>query len=41
MDLPILTALIALPLLAGALCLFVGDNAARWIALVATMVGLS
>ena len=41
MDLPILTVLIAIPLVAGALCLFVSDNAARWIALVATLVGLA
>ncbi len=40
MGLPILTVLIALPLLAGGLCLFVGANAARWIALVATLVDL-
>jgi len=41
MDLPILTVLIAIPLVAGALCLFVSDHAARWIALVATLVGLA
>ncbi len=40
MDLPILTILIALPLLAGALCLFVSAAAARWIALMATLAGL-
>ena len=41
MGLPILTILIALPLLAGGLCLFVGANAARWIALIATLIDLA
>jgi len=41
MDLPILTILIAIPLVAGGLCLFVGASAARWIALVATMLDLA
>ena len=41
MDLPILTILIAVPLVAGALCLFVGASAARWIALVATLADLA
>jgi len=36
MGLPILTILIAVPLIAGALCLFVNANGARWIALIAT-----
>ena len=40
-GLPLLTILIALPLVAGALCLFVTANAARWIALVATMLELA
>jgi NADH-quinone oxidoreductase subunit M len=40
-GLPLLTTLIALPLAAGALCLFVKANAARWIALVATMLELA
>jgi NADH-quinone oxidoreductase subunit M len=40
-GLPLLTILIALPLVAGALCLFVKANAARWIALVATMLELA
>jgi NADH-quinone oxidoreductase subunit M len=40
-GLPLLTILIALPLVAGALCLFVKANAARWIALVATMIELA
>jgi NADH-quinone oxidoreductase subunit M len=40
-GLPLLTILIALPLLAGALCLFVKANAARWIALVATLLELA
>jgi NADH-quinone oxidoreductase subunit M len=37
---PWLTILIALPLIAGALCLFVSANAARWIALLATLACL-
>jgi len=41
MDLPVLTILIGVPLLAGALCLFVGAQAARWIALIATLVDLA
>ena len=40
-DLPLLTILIALPLLAGGLCLFVDARAARWIALIATLVDLA
>jgi len=40
-GLPLLTILIALPLVAGALCLFVKANAARWIALVATLLELA
>ena len=40
-GLPLLTILIALPLFAGALCLFVKAEAARWIALVATLVDLA
>ncbi len=40
-GLPLLTILIALPLVAGALCLFVKANAARWIALAATMLELA
>ena len=39
-DLPLLSILIALPLVAGILCLFVSANAARWIALVATLACL-
>ena len=41
MDLPILTLLIAVPLIAGGLCLFVKADAARWIALVATLIDLA
>ncbi|MGH6707234.1 MAG: NADH-quinone oxidoreductase subunit M [Sphingomicrobium sp.] len=41
MDLPLLTVLIAVPLIAGGLCLFVGASAARWIALVATLIDLA
>ncbi|MDQ3479415.1 MAG: NADH-quinone oxidoreductase subunit M, partial [Pseudomonadota bacterium] len=37
-GLPLLSILIALPLVAGMVCLFVGANAARWIALVTTLV---
>jgi NADH-quinone oxidoreductase subunit M len=37
-SLPLLSILIAVPLLAGALCMFVQVNAARWIALVATLI---
>ena len=37
---PILTILIALPLLAALACLFVRAEAARWIALIATVVEL-
>jgi NADH-quinone oxidoreductase subunit M len=40
-GLPLLTILIGLPLVAGALCLFVKANAARWIALVATLLELA
>jgi NADH-quinone oxidoreductase subunit M len=39
-GIPILTILIALPLLAGFACLFVGARAARWIALIATLACL-
>ncbi|RST32201.1 NADH-quinone oxidoreductase subunit M [Sphingomonas ginkgonis] len=38
MGFPILTALIAVPLLAALACLFVSASSARWIALVATLV---
>jgi NADH-quinone oxidoreductase subunit M len=40
-GLPLLTILIAVPLIAGALCLFVRDEGARWIALVATLIDLA
>ena len=40
-DLPLLTLLIAIPLVAGVICLFVNANAARWIALVATLADLA
>ena len=40
-GLPILTILIAVPLIAGGLCLFVNANSARWIALIATIVDLA
>jgi NADH-quinone oxidoreductase subunit M len=37
---PILSLILALPIAAAALCLFVGANAARWIALLATLATL-
>src|SRR5687767_6255135 len=40
-DLPVLSILVGLPLVAGMACLFVGANAARWIALVTTLVELA
>jgi NADH-quinone oxidoreductase subunit M len=41
MGLPLLTILIAVPLFAGLLCLFVRAETARWIALVATLIDLA
>jgi NADH-quinone oxidoreductase subunit M len=38
---PVLSILIALPLVAGLLCLFVSAAAARWIALIATLIDLA
>jgi len=40
-DLPLLTILIGIPLVAAALCLFVNANGARWIALGATLADLA
>ena len=40
-GLPLLTILIAVPLIAGALCLFVRDEGARWIALTGTLISLA
>jgi len=40
-GLPVLSILIALPLIAGVVCLFVSANAARWIALVSTLAGFA
>ena len=40
-DLPLLTILVALPLFAALACLFVNANAARWIALIATLADLA
>ncbi|HKC03272.1 MAG TPA: NADH-quinone oxidoreductase subunit M [Sphingomicrobium sp.] len=40
-PLPLLSILIALPLVAALLCLFVKANAARWIALIATLADLA
>ena len=39
-DLPLLTLLVALPLVGGLICLFVGAKAARWIALLTTLACL-
>jgi len=38
---PILSLLLAVPMIGGALCLFVSASAARWVALVATLVDLA
>ena len=40
-GLPVLSILIALPLIAGAVCLFVSANAARWLALVTTLIAFA
>ena len=40
-ELPLLSLLIAIPLVAGVLCLFVKAQGARWIALVATLIDLA
>ena len=40
-GLPLLSVLIAVPLIAGMACLFVTTSAARWIALIATLVDLA
>ncbi len=40
-GLPLLSILIGLPLVAAALCLFVKANAARWVALIATLADLA
>ena len=40
-GLPLLSILIALPLVAGMICLFVSANAARWTALATTLVALA
>jgi len=37
---PILSIMLAVPLVAGAICLFVSANPARWVALLATLVNL-
>jgi NADH-quinone oxidoreductase subunit M len=37
-GLPLLTILIAIPLVGGALCLFLNANGARWTALIATLI---
>jgi len=38
---PLLTILIAIPLIAGLVCLFVNANTARWVALIATLIDLA
>ncbi|HEY1143079.1 MAG TPA: NADH-quinone oxidoreductase subunit M [Sphingomicrobium sp.] len=40
-NLPLLSILVALPLLAGLMCMFVNANSARWIALIATLIDLA
>jgi NADH-quinone oxidoreductase subunit M len=40
-DLPLLSMLIAIPLIAGVICLFVGAKAARWVALAGTLACLA
>ena len=40
-SLPLLSILIGLPLMAGGICLFLNANAARWLALVATLIDLA
>ena len=40
-GLPLLTILVAVPLIAGLICLFVQAEAARWIALIATLIDLA
>ena len=40
-ELPWLTLLIAIPLIAGVICLFVNANGARWTALIATLIDLA
>ena len=41
MELPFLTLLIAIPLVAGAICLFLSAGGARWVALIATLIDLA
>ncbi|MGN6058919.1 MAG: NADH-quinone oxidoreductase subunit M, partial [Sphingomicrobium sp.] len=38
---PVLTLLIAMPLVAAAFCLFLKANGARWVALIATLLDLA
>jgi NADH-quinone oxidoreductase subunit M len=40
-GLPVLSILVALPLIAGVICLFVSANAARWIALLTTLIAFA
>ena len=40
-ELPWLTLMIAIPLIAGLICLFVNANGARWTALIATLIDLA
>ena len=41
MGFPVLTVMIAIPLIAGLICLFVSPSAARWTALIATFLDLA
>lgn len=41
MGFPILTLMVAIPAVAGGICLFSGASAARWIALAATLIDLA
>jgi NADH-quinone oxidoreductase subunit M len=41
LGLPILSLMLAVPIVAGVICLFVSANAARWIALLATLANLA
>ena len=40
-DLPILSIMIAVPLVAGVVALFLSASAARWTALIATLINLA
>jgi NADH-quinone oxidoreductase subunit M len=40
-GLPLLSILVAVPLIAGGVCLFLNANGARWVALIATLIDLA